>query len=146
MYIHIFLTSCLIRQHAVVSILFLLCLGMIFFDAGTLIIVYSARGLLVHPVNLFFAGALIATVSWVSACIPYIRFECKINRLRMTLIPGCQLHAKHGKWHAHAHSLRFFRLQIMRNYSLKLYNYLHSTQKQLSLFLLDWSDGGMDLL
>ncbi len=57
-------------QTTVFSVLFLLCLGMILFGAGSFIIYQSTYGhAFYHPVNLAFAGALIATVSWVSACI-----------------------------------------------------------------------------
>ncbi|XP_064388990.1 uncharacterized protein LOC135337021 [Halichondria panicea] len=59
----------------VFSILFLLCLGMIFFNAGSLIIVYLARGLLVHPVNLLFAGTLIGTVSWTGQMVAWTFYE-----------------------------------------------------------------------
>ncbi len=47
------------------SILFLLCLGMILYVTGNLLLSFVGF----HSVNLQFAGALLATLSWVSTCI-----------------------------------------------------------------------------
>ncbi len=63
-YIHSSLT--ISHQTTVVSVVFLLCLGMVFYDAGGAIIIASASGFLYHAANLLLAGTLIATLSWVS--------------------------------------------------------------------------------
>ncbi|XP_064388989.1 uncharacterized protein LOC135337020 isoform X2 [Halichondria panicea] len=59
----------------VLSVVFLLCLGMIFFDAGGSIIIAAAQGLLIHPVNLLFAGTLIGTLSWTGQMVAWTFYE-----------------------------------------------------------------------
>ncbi|XP_064388991.1 uncharacterized protein LOC135337026 [Halichondria panicea] len=60
----------------VFSVLFLLCLGMILFGAGSFIIYQSTYGhAFYHPVNLAFAGALIATMSWTGQLMAWTFYE-----------------------------------------------------------------------
>ncbi len=114
----------LCHQTTVFSILFLLCLGMIFFNAGNGIIKHAVRVLLVHPVNLFFAGTLIGTVSWVSACNNAV--QCIIILTTRKLIAKSLIL-----------SVNTLKLQLLAQ---------HMNITKASLIYTDQSDGDMGLL
>ncbi|XP_064388995.1 uncharacterized protein LOC135337029 [Halichondria panicea] len=57
------------------SVLFLLCLGMILYINGIALVSSSGSGLVSHPLNLQFAGALLGTLSWTSQMMLWTFYE-----------------------------------------------------------------------
>ncbi len=73
----------IVFQTTFFSVLFILCLGMILFYKGNVLFSYSG----IHSANLQFAGALLATLSWVSV---YIIIYIPLSRLYSRVIKVIQ--------------------------------------------------------